>query len=277
MKVSVYLSTMALLLIVPFVWLKDSKRSRSPAGINDLDFEEILKKFEQSVKAVMSSEAEYIMISTQGKEAFVEPDLGVDRFRLTIGRQQFENSSHLDHFLALLCHEFGHIVKAEQGFVSNEEDADFWSTQTCLPAVFKSFDGKPEYQTSLDSEFTEACRKINPGEQQLQVCLRTLKAAYLFRSAGMIFDPTSTYPLTFSSELSELNCTLFKGAKGPSAGQCNFNHAVAGALGLPQPRCKVLLLMPPFYRPQNRESYRQEFEDHCREIDRHEEVDHVGS
>lgn len=223
-----------LLLLLGFIAIPKLVEAESTFSLDKLIIE-------KAAKVILGKNARYNLILNSGEIAGVVPSKN-GKFTITIGQKSYDEYGPDEGSLALVCHELGHVALGGKGFVSSEEEADYWATKECMPKLLKYFPvKKSEVATPFDSEFILACKKFTSLIDQ-DICLRSLKGSYFFREnthKGLC----NTQNLHFKSDEKELSKTPYKGKRPPNMSQCSFNNLVAGALKLKQPTCYNLMMM----------------------------------
>lgn len=137
-----------------------------------------------------------------------------------------------DGYLFVLCHELGHIMGGAPQHawipeLSAEGQADYYSTNTCLPIIFAGADNI-NYIKKLNVPLSVKldCDRSWKKEEDSAICQRSIMAAYSF--AKILFRSPNGEGISFDNphdgKVSETINSWYP------ENQCRFDTAMAGSL-----------------------------------------------
>lgn len=139
-----------------------------------------------------------------------------------------------DALALVVCHELGHLfggapLRDEYNQISNEGQADYWATQSCLKEAFSLFDYKDDL-TQPREALVSFCDQ-HP-ELETTFCLRSLKAA---ERIGLFFAKNNNKPVPKieTPDSSSVDHTV----DTHNSPQCRLDTFVAGLLKKDRPAC----------------------------------------
>ena len=139
-----------------------------------------------------------------------------------------------DGFMWVLCHELGHHLggapmHALVSEISAEGQADYYSTNVCLPIVFEGLDNQQAVQKlNVPLMVKKRCDTLWADAERSAICQRSIMAAQSFARFAVYFPAhPEVYPkvLTPTNEMAQETLT-----DSYPTHQCRLDTAVAGAL-----------------------------------------------
>jgi hypothetical protein len=191
---------------------------------NDAVARQQVKRYERSLHLLPMVEEDFIM-GSMGAWGRAMSD-GTVFIAGGILRHYFSSD---DAFVALVCHEIGHLLggaPASTNNMSYEGQADYYAASVCMKKFFKAYPEELARDNSIYHHYFVTCKKAYSTETDIRICAKIMQGGMNLASASAYEIDDILLPGPGIDEQYVTDKTLV----GRDTGQCIADTFEAGAL-----------------------------------------------